>query len=452
MKLLLVSPPFGEKGQKSKGLPIAPPVLEYLAGLTRKVAPDVEIALCDANKETLAPDEVDADVVALTVLTPQAPWAYRTADGLRALGKKVVLGGIHVTALPSEAAAHADAIVVGEAETVWARLLEDLRRGEPEPVYHGHFPELESLPRPATDLWKTKYVYGYFQTSRGCPHRCTFCSVHEFFGGRARVRPIGDVVAEIAASKRRLFWGIDDNIWGVDVKRSIELYAEMARSVRGKWWFGSGDLVTLDHDRADELLSNARRAGLTAVLVGWESNNPRSLEAYRAVSKQGRRRRDQIKRIRDHGIEVMLFTMLGGREDVREDYDGLLALCDELKVSAHPVMTTPFPGTELHEQYAPYLTPDLDWDSYDGNHAVFEHPTLSAAEREDLIVDLRARLFTLPRILSRVLKVGWRGFPMSHVTSWMIQFPQGRAFKQYAREHVRLADRRAAPGNEGRAA
>jgi radical SAM superfamily enzyme YgiQ (UPF0313 family) len=451
MKLLLVSPPFGEKGQKSKGLPIAPPVLEYLAGLTRQLVPAVAIELLDANKETLVPEEVTADAVGFTVLTPQAPWAYRMADRLRALGKKVFMGGIHVSALPQEAKAHADAIVVGEAETVWARLLADLARGAPEPAYHGHFPELERLPHPVTDLWKTKYVYGYFQTSRGCPHRCTFCSVHEFFGGRARVRPIGDVVAELAASKRRLFWGIDDNIWGVNVKRSIDLYAEMARSVRGKWWFGSGDLVTLDHDRADELLSNARRAGLTAVLVGWESNNLRSLEAYKATAKQGRQRRDQIRRIRDHGIEVMLFTMLGGREDVREDYDGLLALCDELKVSAHPVMTTPFPGTELYEQYRPHLRPGFEWDSYDGNHAVFEHPTLSAAEREDLIVDLRARLFTLPRILSRVAQVGWRGFPMSHITSWMIQFPQGRAFKQYAREHARAAEGGRGAG-EGRAA
>jgi radical SAM superfamily enzyme YgiQ (UPF0313 family) len=439
MKLLLVSPPFGEKGQKSKGLPIAPPVLEYLAGLTRQVASDVEVALLDANKETLVPQEVTADAVGFTVLTPQAPWVYGMSDRLRALGKEVVLGGLHVSALPEEAKVHADAIVVGEAETVWPRLLADLSRGTLHPLYRGEFPELERLPRPVTNLWKTSYVYGHFQTSRGCPHRCTFCSVHAFFGARSRVRPIDEVVAEVASSKRRLFFGIDDNIWGVNVKRSIELYAEMARSVRRKWWFGMGDLVTLDHDRADELLDNARRAGLTAVLVGWESNNLRSLEEYKAVSKQGRRRRDQIRRIRDHGIEVMLFTMLGGRQDVREDYDGLLALCDELKVSAHPVMTTPFPGTELHEQYRPYLTPGLDWDSYDGNHAVFEHPTLTASEREDLIVDLRARLFTLPRILERVAQVGWRGFPMSHVTSWMIQFPQGRAFKQYAREHASAA-------------
>lgn len=437
MNLLLVSPPFGEKGQQSKGLPIAPPVLEYLTGLTRKVKPGVEVQLVDANKEPFDPEHVEADLVGFTVLTPQAPWVYRTADRLRALGRKVVLGGIHVTALPAEAGPHADAIVLGESEMVWKDLLEDAERDRLKPVYDGGFPGLEGLPHPVTNLWKTKYVYGYFQTSRGCPFSCTFCSVHKFFGGKVRMRPIGDVVEEVAASKWRLFWGIDDNIWGVNVNRSIELYREMGENIRGKWWFGSGDLTSVQHPRSHELLRNARRAGLTAVLVGWESNNIESLSEYKAVSKQGRERRDAIRKIRDYGIEVMLFIMVGGRKDVREDFDGIRKLCDELKVSAHPVMTTPFPGTELYEAYKPYLIGGLDWDSYDGNHAVFEHPTMSPEEREEEIVSLRADLFPVSKILRRMFQVSWKGFPMSHITSWMIQYPQGRAFKQFARERGR---------------
>src|SRR5512133_31172 len=440
MKIILISPPFGEKGQKSKGLPIAPPVLEYLAGLTLQVRPDVEVTLVDANKEPFDPDQVDADLIGFTVLTPQAPWVYRTADRLRAMGKQVVLGGIHVSALPDEAALHADAIVLGEAEGIWGKLLNDAQARRLKPVYQGGFPELKGLPRPITNLWKTNYIYGYFQTSRGCPHRCTFCSVHNFFGGTVRTRPIDEVVTELAESKRRLFWGIDDNVWGVDMNYTIDLYREMGRSLRGKSWFGSGDLVSVDPPRARELLTNARKAGLTAVLVGWESNNIGSLEEYKAVSKQGRQRRDAIKKIRDHGIEVMLFMMIGGRQDRREDYEGILRLCDELKVSAHPVMTTPFPGTQLYDLYKPHLVPGLDWDSFDGNHAVFTHddPLMSIDYREDAIVKLRAELFTIPRILGRIPQISWRGFPMSHITSWMIQYPQGRAFKQFARERAAL--------------
>jgi radical SAM superfamily enzyme YgiQ (UPF0313 family) len=438
MKLLLVSPPFGEKGQMSKGLPIAPPVLEYLTGLTYQVRPDITVQLIDANKEHFYPESVDADLIGFTVLTPQSPWAYRMSERLRSLGKKVVLGGIHVTALPDEAERHADSIVLGEAESVWKKVLDDAESDSLKPVYEGEFPALSGLPRPVTNLWKTKYVYGYFQTSRGCPFSCTFCSVHKFFGGKVRMRPIRDVVEEVAASKWKLFWGIDDNIWGVNVPKTIELYKEMAKNVRLKWWFGSGDIKSVQHPRSHELLTNARKAGLTAVLVGWESNNLSSLEEYKAVTKQGRERRDAIKKIRDYGIEVMLFIMVGGRQDTREDFEGILKLCDELKVSAHPVMTTPFPGTELYEIYRPHLIEGFNWDSYDGNRAVFEHPTMSPDDREQAIIKLRSDLFSIPKILQRMAQVSWRGFPMSHITSWMVQFPQGRAFKQYARENGQL--------------
>jgi radical SAM superfamily enzyme YgiQ (UPF0313 family) len=436
MKLLLISPAFGEKGQKSKGLPIAPPVLEYLTGLTWQTRPDIEIELIDGNKETFDPDTLEADLIGFTVLTPQAPWVYRIADRIRSRGIQVVLGGIHVTALPEEAKLHADAVVVGEAEEVWHQLLEDAEKRCLKPFYRGGFPELKGLPKPVTNLWNTNYIYGYFQTSRGCPHKCTFCSVHKFFGGACRMRPIQEVIEEVAASKWRLFWGIDDNIWGVNFNYTLELYREMSSSVRGKWWFGQGDLVSLDHPRADEMLKYARGAGLTSVLVGWESNNPGTLEEYKATSKQGRTRRDTIKRIRDNGIDVMLFIMVGGRQDRYEDYDEIRRLCDELKVAAHPVMTTPFPGTDLYDMYKPHLVPGLDWDWYDGNHAVFGHddPTMSIAVREDELVRLRADLLPVPEILKRITKISWKGFPMSHITSWMIQYPLGRAYREFARE------------------
>ncbi len=434
MKLLLVSPPFGEKGQMSKGLPIAPPVLEYMAGLTYQVRPDIHVELLDANKEQFNPAAVDADLVGFTVLTPQAPWVYQMSDELRSMGKKVALGGMHVTAMPDESRQHADAVILGEAEGIWKELLDDVNNNRLKPVYNGRFSDLIGLPRPVTNLWRTNYVYGYFQTSRGCPFSCTFCSVHKFFGGKVRKRPVNEVVEEVAASKWRLFWGIDDNIWGVDINHTIDLYREMSKNVKGKWWFGSGDLVSVQHPRSDELLGYARKAGLTAVLVGWESNNMMSLKEYKAVGKQGKDRRDAIKKIRDFGIEVMLFIMVGGRQDMRDDFEGILNLCDELKVSAHPVMTTPFPGTELYEAYEPYLIHGLDWNSFDGNHAVFEHPTMTPEQREDAIIKLRADLFTIPKILQRMFQISWRGFPMSHITSWMIQYPQGRAFKEYARE------------------
>ncbi len=436
MKLIFISPAFGEKGQKSKGLPISAPVLEYLTGLTWKVRPDVEVKLIDANKEYFNASDIEADIVGFSVLTPQAPWIYRQTDILRARGIKVVLGGIHVSALPDEAILHADAVVIGEAENVWKDVLDDFDRDALKSFYHSDVPTLDGLPRPVTNLWNTFYLYGYFQTSRGCPYNCSFCSVHQAFGHKVRVRPIKEVVEEVAASKRHFFWGIDDNIWGINVEHSIELYREMSLNVHNKWWFGCGDLVSLDHPRSDELLKYARMAGLTTVLVGWESDNPASLKEYRANPKQCSNRIDAIKRIRDHGLDVVLFVMLGGRQDTPEDYEKVLRLCDDLKVAAHPIMTTPFPGTDLYEMYKPHLIPNLDWDWYDGNHAVFNHdnPQMSVEFREETIIRLRAELFTLPRILQRIGQISCKGFPMAHITSWAIQYPQGRAFRQFARE------------------
>jgi len=229
----------------------------------------------------------------------------------------VVLGGIHVTALPDEAGRHADAIVIGEAEGIWEELLTDAAARRLKPVYQGGFPQLDGLPRPVTNLWQTNYVYGYFQTSRGCPHRCTFCSVHQFFGVRSGCGPStrwwrrSPAASDDCSGDRRQRLG-----------RQHELHHRALRGdgadAPGKSWFGSGDLVSVDHPRSGELLRNARRAGLTAVLVGWESNNLGSLEEYQATTKQGRQRRDAIKKIRDHGIEVMLFMMIGGRQDRRK--------------------------------------------------------------------------------------------------------------------------------------
>ncbi len=440
MKITLISPPFGEGGQKSKGLPIAPPVLEYLAGLTDKVHPGCDITLVDANKRVFDIDRCDADLVGITVLTPQAPWAYRTADALRERGIPVLLGGIHVNALPDEAAPHADTIVVGEAETVWGELLDDLAARRLKSRYSGEFAPLVDLPHPRTDLLPDFYAFGSFFTSRGCPHSCAFCSVHKNFGHVVRMRPIDEVVAEVSTSSKHMFWNIDDNVWGVDQKRSIELYKEMGKTVRGKWWFGSGDLATVQNARADELLDAARGAGMTAAMVGFESPNPEVLAELKARNKQGRDRIDAIKRIRSHGIDVMLFMMVGSRADHLRDFEAVVELCDELDIAAHPVMTTPFPGTALYEQYKPYLIPGMDWDLYDGNHATFTHddPEMTPEARESAVLRLRADLFTWPRMLSRIPRISAQGFPMAHITSFMVQYPQGRAFKEFARDHERM--------------
>ena len=449
MKITLISPPFGEyveKGgalrkltrldeiQKSEGLPIAPPVLEYLAALTEKAAPDVEVELIDANREGLDVNSVEADLVGLTVLTPQSPWVYRTADRLRQRGLKVILGGMHVTVLPEEGKAHADAVVTGEAEGVWPEVIKDLKNGTLKPFYNGEQLALSGLPSPKKGLLKTKYPMGSFFTARGCPYKCGYCSVYKFFGTNIRHRPVEDVVREVSESPYRMFWNVDDNIWGAGLERSIKLYTELYRELSGsrKWWIGSGDLVSVQGKRGIELLKWAKRSGLTLVMVGWESENVESLKEWNALVKQGGRRSEAIKKIKDHGIDVMMFLMLGGRKDTPDDYKRALDACDRLKIMPHPMQVTPFPGTDLYEIYKPYLIPERGWEYYNGNRAVFTHddPAMSVEKREQALFWLRAEGFSLKRVLSRLLSLRLKGFPMTHVTSAMIQIPMGRAFRE----------------------
>lgn len=453
MKFTLISPPFADttgagglasltkidEMQKSQGLPIAPPVLEYLAGLIEKADPDVEVSLIDANREDLDLERLESDVVGLTVLTPQALWCYRTADFLRKKGIKVVLGGIHATALPEEAALHADSVVIGEAESVIAELVSDAKKGSLKPFYKGEQMPLIDLPRPRRGLLKAKYPMGSFFTARGCPFRCKFCSVYKFFGNNIRHRPIEEVVAQVSDSPYRMFWNVDDNIWGAGIDRSIqlylELYKELGKSAKKKYWIGSGDLVSIQGRRGDEMLKAASDSGLTMAMVGWESENVESLREYNALLKQGRARRDAIKRIKDHGIDVMLFIMVGGRKDTPDDYKRVLDLCDELGVMAHPMQVIPYPETELYNEYKPYLIPERGWDYYNGNWAVFSHddPRMTPEFREEAIIKLRSELFTLPRIAKRLWGLKLRGFPMTHFTSFIVQYPMGRAFRMEAK-------------------
>lgn len=435
MKVTLIAPPFDDKSRSSVILPFAPPVLAYLAGLTHKFRPDAEVRIIDANREVVNPDDIQADLVGISVLTPLAPWAYRLADRLRAKGLQVVLGGWHATALPEEAKSHADAVVIGEAEGVWGDVLADAERRELKSYYQANMPDLNGLPRPETQLLNASYKFATFFTQRGCPHGCSFCSIRRFYGPKARKRPISEVVEEINLSPYRFFYNTDDNVWATDIGRAIELFKEMSVSCKGKWWFCNGDLSTVQQERGDELLKWASSANMTVVMVGWESDNPRTLSEFNAVSKHGKGARDAIKRIKGHGIDVIVHFILGGREDTPEDFERVLDLCDELGVAAHPVLLFPLPGTELYGKYKEHIYEGIDWDMFDGRHAVFSHdnPLMTDEFREERLFRLWRESFTWKRVMSRLAGISYRGFPMSHISSFMYQSQMKKASKNFGR-------------------
>ena len=262
------SPPANEDSAYIKSLGVA-----ILAAHTPA---DVELAHTD---DLLDPIDLrrlpPADLVGLSVFSKTARRAYALADAYRAAGARVVLGGIHATALPDEAGTHADAVVVGEAEGLWERVVADARRGRLEPVYrHDGFPSLAGLPWPRRDralFHSRRYVpFDVVQTMRGCPFPCEFCSVNVQAGAKLRMRPTHEVIAEVERLGRLLFFA-DDNVL-IDPRRARELLEGLA-PLR-KSWIGQASLAGLD-DAANVAL--LRRSGCQALLIGFESLSEASL-------------------------------------------------------------------------------------------------------------------------------------------------------------------------------
>lgn len=428
MKVAVISPRFPFSGR----VPMVPPILEYLGALTLKAQPDAEIELIDANVSESRPEDIDADIIGISSMTATVTWAYSLADELRALGKRVVLGGIHPTALPEEAKKHADAVVVGEAESVWGKLLKDALRGQLEPFYYGERLCLDDLPLPLAGRVKGPYKFRAVFTARGCPYKCSFCSVRKFFGDTIRYRPVRNVVEEVEKCTGKIYFNGDDNIWGGDVQRAIELFTELSKGTP-KYWYGFGDLRAPQSPAGDRLLAAAQASGLFSVWAGWETSSGEGLKIYHASAKQGRDREDAVRRIKDHGIDVTLFVVLGGRTDAAGDFERAVALAGRLGVSIHPVLLTPLPGTELYDEYKPYLLPDRGWEFFTGVNAVFEHPTMSSIEREKMYYETSLKLLGSGRIMNHLCEISWKGFPMTHLMSLMMQLPMKRAMhKAYA--------------------
>jgi len=194
-------PGFVERSKVIASLPSLG--LLTLAGMT---PPDIEVEYIEvADLDPAAPLRDGFDAVAISSFTAMIKDAYMLADRYRASGVVVILGGLHVTLVPDEAALHADAIVVGEAEPVWPEVVRDLRSGRVKPRYQtqsGAF-DLSLAPMPRFDLLDpSRYNRLTVQTQRGCPFNCEFCAASIRLRPGYRTKPVSKILAEIEEIRR----------------------------------------------------------------------------------------------------------------------------------------------------------------------------------------------------------------------------------------------------------
>jgi radical SAM superfamily enzyme YgiQ (UPF0313 family) len=386
MKLLLVNPRnrvslYGDYGWE-------PLSLGYVAAAT---PPGWDIELIDEQCEGLLDYRgVQADLVGITAFTTQAPRAYQIASQFRSRGIPVVMGGIHASLVPEEAARFTDAIFIGECEGAWPQVIADSSAGALKPRYDGGATGTTTL-RPDRRLFeKYQYEYASAQTSRGCPMDCSFCSVTAFNGRLFRMRGVDDVVNEMASIAARDIIFVDDDLNGFSRRakeRCLELFRAMAAADLGKQWITQ---VTINFGDDDELPRLARAAGCAGVFIGLESTDTASLTLIRKDGMSQRRGlsyyRENVARIRSHGIGVVGSFILGiDSQDMSTIVGDILRFAHEVELDGlNPTILTPLPGTRDYarldaEGRILFKNYPQDWEKYTLAFPVTSMPNVSGA-------------------------------------------------------------------------
>lgn len=378
MKIQLLSP-AGEIHRSGTGifktaLRYAPLTLTTLAALVPQEL-NAEITLQDEGVQPLDLD-FEADLVGITAITGTALRAYHIADELRAKGHTVVIGGVHATLLPKEAALHADALVLGYGEQSWPQLLHDFSRGELKPRYHAPTGRvLASVPIARRDLLK-KERYSTIQSieaTRGCPHKCDFCVVPTAWTNIYAHRPVEEVIAELTTfpKKHALFIDLSPV---EDVQYAKALYRAMIPLHMR--WVG---LATTRIAEDAELLKLAQESGCKGVLIGFESISQDTLgqihKGFHAAPKYA----EVVKKLHDHGIGIQGCFVFGFDSDDEGVFERTVEFVDKTKIDLpRYAVATPFPGTPLFRRLeAEGRLLHQRWDLYDVEHVVFQPRQMS---------------------------------------------------------------------------
>jgi radical SAM superfamily enzyme YgiQ (UPF0313 family) len=342
-----------------------------LATLAAYLQPDDDAAIVDEHVGPLTTAD-RPDLVAIQVYITNARRAYALADAYRAKGVFVVLGGLHVTSLPEEAAAHADAIFLGPGEQTFPQFLDDFRAGHPLRRYTSTSGRtLERLPPIRRDLIarRSYLVPNSIVVTRGCPQHCDFCYKDAFFaGGRSfYTQRVDDALAEIERLPGRHLYFLDDHLFG-DRRFATALFDGMRGM--GRLFQGA---ATVDSVLRGDLVERAADAGLRSLFVGFETLAPGNLTLSNKRQNLGRDYAAVARRLHELGIMINGSFVFG----MDEDDDSVFARTVEWAI-AHGITTatfhiqTPYPGTRLFarmEAAGRILT--RDWDRYDTRHVVY---------------------------------------------------------------------------------
>lgn len=406
MRLTIVHPCIGRRhGDQNyvRTWQMEPLPAATLAGLTPR---DIDIRFYDDRMETIPFDE-PTDLVAMSVETYTAKRAYQIASEYRRRNVPVVMGGFHPSLCPEEASRYAEAVVVGEAEETWPRVLDDARHGQLEKIYRSSSrPPLAGL-RPDRSIFRGKRYLpiGLVEAGRGCHFKCDFCAVQTVFSQSQTRRPPDDILSELAAlrDEKKLFFFVDDNITSNLAQAKEFFRALIPLRIR---WVGQSS-INAAHD--EEFLDLLTRSGCQGVLIGFESLNQANLAAMNKTFNSARGGFTRaLENLRKHKIRIYGTFVFGYDGDTHESFSETVQFAQEhaFYIAAFNHLT-PFPGTPLYRRLADEkrLVYDAWWldDRYRYNHIPFQPRGMRPEELQRGCLEARRRFYSWKSIARRSL-------------------------------------------------
>jgi len=379
-----------------------PLMLGVLEGLT---PPDVEVAMYDDRMETIPFDEA-TDLAAITIETYTARRAYEIAAEYRQRGVPVIMGGMHASLTPEEVALHADSVFLGDAETMWPTVVEDLRLGKLRPTYNGPPGAAQIggvLPRRDIFRGKGYLPMALMQYSRGCRFACSFCAVSQYFDKKHYIRRIDEVLKEIDDHGRKFIFFVDDNI--ASDQPALKALCRELIGMKVKWF----SQASLDVTRDEPLVKLMADAGNVGNVTGFESITRASLkDARKAPNLPGfKNYENEVRVLREYGMQTWAAFTLGYDHDT---YDTIMATCDfamqnRFTFSAFNILM-PYPNTPLYRKLKAenrLLFDDKWWlhPEYRFNQAAYKPALISADELTDACHEARKRYNTPQALLYR---------------------------------------------------
>ncbi len=393
-----------------------PPLsLMTIAGLTPD---DWEVVIRDEHVES-SEAEGDFDVVGIQTYISSAQRAYELAARWRKRGAKVVLGGLHPTSMPYEAADHADAVCLGPAETVWREILDDAAHDRLKKFYKGRCEGSASLvPNARRDLHNSRaYLIRHTMvTSRGCPHACDFCYKSAFWGPHYyEPRPLAEIERELSCVDDGLVFFLDDNL--LANRRHARAMFDLLRGSGIVWQAAA----SLDVARDPRYLDEAYEAGCRSLFVGFESLSP---ENMRGNNKPVNAVTDYVaacRRFHDAGIMINGSFVFGFDCDGIDVFDRTLEFTQKGKIlTASFHILTPLPGTQAFARIeAEGCLLHRNWSMYDTYNAVFRPKKMEPWELEEGYDYAKKQFAGFPSILGRSLGLPGALKRIAYNVAWM---------------------------------